>query len=222
MLLFGAAVLIPALLIPPSTTPWELWLDACVQHRRTTFQSLRTSKLLSFIAEKPHYLSDAMPWSLDTCSTQRSPIHRVQSHGGSNRDTHFYPPHNNSSVFLTTTMYVRRSGQIINGTRSGQITPFQFQTSVHTHPEWPSQEERESGSTASAPVSDVSAPACTNGVWPPLRPVCVVQNKPSIMSSSTVQYIEPPTDYTAWRFWTMRKPNGCSTAAPIWRRASSG
>ena len=35
----------------------------------------------------------------------------------------------------------------------------------HRHPpEWPSQEEPGSGLTASAPVSDVSAPACTNGV----------------------------------------------------------
>jgi len=33
-------------------------------------------------------------------------------HGASNRDTHFYQPHNNSSVHLTTTTttYVRRSG----------------------------------------------------------------------------------------------------------------
>ena len=39
---------------------------------------------------------------------------------------------------------------------------------------------------------DVSAPACTNGVWPPLRPVSVAQNKPSTMSSSSVQSIDPP------------------------------
>jgi len=32
----------------------------------------------------------------------------------------------------------------------------------------------------------------------------------------------PPTDYPAWRFWTMRQPNGSSTPAPICRRASSG
>jgi len=32
------------------------------------------------------------------------------------------------------------------------------------------QEQRGSGLTASAPVSDVSTPACTNGMWPPLRP----------------------------------------------------
>jgi len=33
---------------------------------------------------------------LDTFSTQRSPIHRVQMHGAWNRATHLYPPHNNS------------------------------------------------------------------------------------------------------------------------------
>ena len=62
-----------------------------------------------------------MPWSLETCSTQRSPVHRL--HCASNRDTHLCPPHNNSSVFLTTTTYVRRSGRIINGKWSGRTTP---------------------------------------------------------------------------------------------------
>jgi len=67
----------------------------------------------------------------------------------------------------------------------------------YTPPEWPSQEKPGSGSTASATVSDVSAPACTNGVWHPLRPVSVAQNKPPTMLSSTVQSIDLPTDYTA-------------------------
>jgi len=79
-----------------------------------------------------------VPWNLDTCSTQRSPVHWVQLHDALNRDTHLHPLHNNSSVFLTTTTYVQRSGRIINGTRSGQTTPqdsaLQFQTPVHTHP----------------------------------------------------------------------------------------
>ena len=34
------------------------------------------------------------------------------------------------------------------------------------------------------------------------------------MSSSKVQSIDLPTDCTAWRFWMMRQPNGCSTPAP--------
>ena len=79
-------------------------------------------------------------------------------------------------------------------------------------PEWPFQEEPGSGLTASARVSDVSAPACTNEVWPPLRSVSLVQkSKPSTMLSSNVQSIDLPT---AWWFWTMRQPNGCSTPAP--------
>jgi len=61
-----------------------------------------------------------------------------------------------------------------------------------THPpEWPSQEEPGSGVTVSALVSDVSASACTNGVWSPLWPVSVAQkNKrrsccPSMSNPST-------------------------------------
>ena len=47
-------------------------------------------------------------------------------------------------------------------------------------PAMTSQEEPGSSSTASTPVSDVSAPVSTNGVWPPLQPVSVTQkNKPS-------------------------------------------
>jgi len=52
--------------------------------------------------------------SLDTCSTQHSPVHRVQLHGASNRDTHLYPQYNNS------TTSVRRSGRLINVTTEQQ------------------------------------------------------------------------------------------------------
>jgi len=55
----------------------------------------------------------------------------------------------------------------------------------------PAYEQRGSGLTASALVSDVSTPACTNGVCPPLRSASVAQkNKPSTMSSSNVQSID--------------------------------
>jgi len=66
-----------------------------------------------------------------------------------------------------------------------------------------------SGVTASALVSDVSAPACTNGIWPPLRPVSVVQkNKPSTMSSSNVQSIDLPMDCTAVAILAFKKWGG--------------
>jgi len=85
-----------------------------------------------------------------------------------------------------------------------------------THPpERPSQEESGSSLTAPAPVSGVSAPVSTNEVWLPLRPVSVAQkNKPSTMLSSNVQSIDLLMDCTAWRFWTMRLSNGCSSSAP--------
>ena len=52
--------------------------------------------------------------------------------------------------------------------------------------QWSSQKQRGFGLTASAPVSDVSAP-CTNGVWVLLRPVGVVQKtKLSTVLSSNV------------------------------------
>jgi len=128
-----------------------------------------------------------------------------------------YPPHNISSVHLKTT-YVWCTGRITNGMRNGwtaqQDSAFSSPAPAPTLPEWPSQEEPGSGSTASALVSDVSAPACTNGVWPPLRPVSVAQkNKPSTMLSSNVQSINFPMDCMAWRFSTMRQSNGCSTPA---------
>jgi len=46
-----------------------------------------------------------------------------------------------------------------------------------THPELPSQEEPVSDLTASAPASGVSAHVCTDGVWPPLRPECGVEEQ---------------------------------------------
>ena len=82
-------------------------------------------------------------------------------------------------------------------------------------PEWPSQKQPGSGLTASTLVSDVSAPASTNGVWPPLHPVSVAQkNKPPTMLSSDVQSIELPVDCKVWQFWMLRQSNGCPEPAP--------
>jgi len=75
------------------------------------------NKTLPFCSE-PKYLGV----TLDRSLTYR----RHLLHGASNRDTHLYPPHSNSSASLTTTTYVRRSGRIINGTRSGRTTPQDF------------------------------------------------------------------------------------------------
>ena len=141
---------------------------------------------------EPHCLQHAVPWSLDTCSTQRSSVHRVQIHGALNRDIHLYQPHNRSSVFLATTTYTRGAlgGSSMECGVGGQPHKTPRFHPRHRYP--PSQEESGSCSTASAPVSGLSAPACTNGVWPLLRAVSVAQkNKPSTMLSSNVQSTSP-------------------------------
>jgi len=57
-----------------------------------------------------------------------------------NRHTHLYLPHNISSVYLTTTTYVRRRGRNANGMRSGRIAPqdsaFSSSIPAPTHPGW--------------------------------------------------------------------------------------
>jgi len=82
-----------------------------------------------------------------------------------------------------------------------------FHPRRHRHPlplEWPSKEKLGSGLTTSAPASGVSNHPCTNGVWPPLRPVSVaLKNKQSTMLSSNVQSIDLCMACTAWRFWTI-------------------
>jgi len=51
------------------------------------------------------------------------------------------------------------------GWKTLQDSALSSSTPAPTLLEWPLQEQRESGLTASAPVSDVTAPACTNGAY---------------------------------------------------------
>ena len=181
-LLSGAAVSTPASLTLPSTTPCELWLDACVitsgqssyPHRHPT--SWASSQRSHIISSTPCHRA----WL-----TQCSPVHPMGMHGVSNRDTHLCPPQNNSSIHVITTSEVRRSWHFTNGMRSGWTTLhdsviLSSPTSAPTHREWPFRQQRGFDLTTSALVSDVSALACTNRVWPLLRHVSVAQkNKPS-------------------------------------------
>ena len=80
------------------------------------------TNLLSFVAKHPHCFWQAVPWSLDICSTRRSTVHRLGMQGISNRDTHLYPPRNNSSVHLRATTEARRCGRITDGMWSGWTT----------------------------------------------------------------------------------------------------
>ena len=136
-------------------------------HQATIFLPSRTSNLLGFVAKEPNCLQHAVSWGLHICFTQhqRSPFHRVGTHGFSNWDTHLYQPHNNSSVHLTTTTTkVRGSGRITDGMRSGwtilRESVLPSPTSAPTLLEWPCQE-------SVGPAWPL--PAYRNWTWPLLR-----------------------------------------------------
>ena len=59
-------------------------------------------------------------------------------HGVSNEDTYLHPLNNNSSVLLTTKTYLRLSGRITGGIRSGWITlrDWVLSTPTPAHPPW--------------------------------------------------------------------------------------
>jgi len=104
-------------------------------------------------------------------------------------------------LHLITTL-VRRFGRITDRMRGGWRTlpdsALSSPTPAPTLLEWPCQEQPGSGLTASIPVSDISAPACTNWVWSPLQPVSVAQkNKPPTMLSSNVKSIDVLMDCMA-------------------------
>jgi len=116
-------------------------------------------------------------------------------HGASNRDTHFYPPHNNSSVHPTTTPSAalgadhRWNAESVKTLRDTVLSP-------PSHP--PGMALPRTAwvrLNRLAPMSDVSGPVCTNRVWPPLwvwhrtncRPCCLPMSNPS-----TSQWTAPP------------------------------
>jgi len=126
-----------------------------------------------------------------------------------------YTPQNISSVNLTTTKYVRRTGWITNRMRSGQTNSqgFAFLSPTPAPPlEWPSQEQLGSDLTACAPVSDVSASACT--VQMGYGFLCDLW----VWSRWTNRRPCPPMSNPSWTarpnlIWAMRQSNGCSTPA---------
>jgi len=159
-----------------------------------------------------------MPWNLDTCCTQLSPVCQVGMHGISNCDTHLYPPLNSSFDNNKSAALWRITNGMWSGWRTLWDPVLLSPTSALTPLEWPCQEQRGSGSSTSTPVSNVSAPAYINGAWPLLQIVSVVQrNRPfankMTMLSFTVQSIDLPIKWMAWQFRMTRQLNDCSAPA---------
>ena len=131
--------------------------------------------------EPGHQFHSAFTCQLSTeweCTT--SQIETSISHAARQRSVH--PP---------TTSEVRLSWRITDGMLSGWTTLRDFVLSCQAPslPEWPFREQRAFSLIPSAPVSDISAPAHTNSVWPirrlwvwrrtSRRPYCPRMSNPS-------------------------------------------
>ena len=131
-----------------------------------------------------------------TCrSSPHSIVHQMGMHGIWNRDTHSYLLHN-TLVHLTTLTEVRHAGRITDGMRKGWRALQDSVLPSLTHPPGMALPRTAwSGSTASEPVTDISAPVCMNGVRPLLRLVSAAKKIESlIMLSSNVQSMARPSN----------------------------
>jgi len=119
----------------------------------------------------------------------------MSMHGIWNRETHLYLLHN-SLVHLTTITEVWHIGRITDGMRKGWRAQQGSVLSSPTHPPGMAlQRTAWSGSTASEPVTDVSAPVCINRVRPLLRLVSAVKKiEPLTMLTSNVQSMDRSSD----------------------------
>ena len=168
-----------------------------------------------------------MSWNLHICFTQCSPIHRVQTHGASNRDTHLYPSHNIWSVYLKQTGYVRRSGRIPNGMWSGRTNLLDseiFISYIGSH--LPGMTPKNSLGLAKPPphwcqtftlLFAQRGNGLLCGLW-----MWRQTNKLWAMLSFNVQSIDLLMYCAAWRFWTMGQWNRCSTLSRDLVQPSSG
>ena len=166
----------------------ELWLDACILHQRTTFRSSQASNLLSLFVIEPQSLARR---AMEPGHLFHSTLTRP-SNADARRLKSRHPLVPAAQLISSSDNNIRaahwadhqwNAEWADNPTRLRICIP----NTVTHPPEWSSQEGPGSGFTASAPVSGVSAPACTNWIWPPLRPVNVAQkNKPSTTLSYNV------------------------------------
>ena len=141
--------------------PCELWLDACVLHQRTTFQSSQASNLLTFVAKASHSLSTPCHGAWTSASLSSHPFTGWERKISQIESTNLFSKHPFvptaqqliTSVHLTTTTTEAwRTGQITDGMRSVWKAPHDFALSSPTpapiFQEWPCQGQLGTGLTA--------------------------------------------------------------------------
>ena len=179
--------------------------SSCVRpclHQGTNFRSLQDSNLLSFVTMKPtlslahramepgHLLHSAL-----TCSPSGKARRLLSRHTFVSSAQQLISSSDGNNICAAPWADYRWNAEWLDNITTLRI----FIPGIgRTLLEWSYQEQRESSLTDSASVSDVSTPACTNGIWPPLQPVSVAKKKEMpTMLSSIVQSIDLPMDLTA-------------------------
>ena len=219
-LLSGAAVLTSALSFPPSTMPCELWLDACLLHQQTTFQSSQASNLQVSNLLKPAELRrNGATLSL----TRRAMELRHLFQSGLTR-----PSSADARRLKSRQPFVPVAQQLISSSDNNKIHAAHW-VDHQWNAEWADNPTRlcifipDTGTQPPGPTlprrSWVRLNRLGTGVgrfrsslykWG-MASSAAQKNKPSTM---LVQSIDLLMDCTAWRFWTMRQATGCSTPAP--------
>jgi len=131
--------------------------------------------IFPWLRSAPHFFHSRIA----TAATQQL----ISSSDDNNKSTALWADHQWNAEWLDNTTRLRT-----------------FISDIGTHPpEMALPIKRGTRLTASAPMSDVSAPAYTNGLWPLLRPVSESQkNKPPTMLSYNVQSTDLHMDCTIW------------------------
>ena len=158
-----------------SHTPhWYCHQPYCVLQQRTIFLFSRTSNLLRFVTKDVSSASCHGVWRSVLISShsfigwecKASQIETICTHRTATRQ--FIWRQRRAALWAVT-------DGVRSGWRTLEDSVLSPTTSAPTFPEWLCQKQRGSGLTASAPVSDVSSPAHTNGIWPLLRLVSMAQ-----------------------------------------------
>jgi len=107
------------------------------------------------------------------CSTPHSSVHRVRMHRLLKSRHPFVPT---AQQLISSSDYNNKSAAHwmdhrwnTSGFRTLRDSVLSAPASAPTLPEWPCQEHRGSDLTVSTPVSDVSAPAYTSGIYGPFQ-----------------------------------------------------
>ena len=157
-----------------------------------------------------------MPWSLDICTTQRSPVHRVGIHGISNRGTFLYPAHNNlisssddiskSAWFWADHWWNAESWKALRN----------FELSTPFHPPGMSLLRTACVRLNCLRTGVRRFQSCLHKWSMAFSETCECGAEDQIVDHYCLPISNPLTSTwsTAWRFWMMRQSTGCSIPTP--------